>query len=879
MESSETPGPGPDPRRIPGGAPDETPAPPVHDQGIWAPQHPGQQPQLPLPTRAPRNPEVALYVREVFSSRGIATIAWIAGSVLAAGTLGAILLLAALAAAPSGSTGLGDSAGFGADFGQAIAALLVAIGVALGGGLAFDANVDAGLFSASGRASLGIVPLGVLAVAVTGAVVVARLRLRRDRLLAPTLGAEAARAAIEGGFVALAMTLLTAFASLGGTAEFGGVSLRTRAGLVLVTVFLSVAVPVFLARTALRRTVTGAVDGTWTVALREAGLALSIQLGAFAAAGSVLLVIASARSESVAPLLAGLPLLGNLAVAGAALGQFGGLSAGAGSFGGVSVTAFDIPDGHGWWAVVIAVLGLAVAAVAVGLRRRRTARPAWGRTWQMPLVVFAVWCVFAFGVAGVAAEGEILAALSFGGGGAIGLTWPTPFLAGIGAALVSVGAEFLPLAVYRMNPALLAAFGGRRTVQAWLTGAAPASTSPAGTAPGGMPWTAASAPPGSATAAPPAYAAPAPQTAPAAPADAMPTLQRPGPGGSGAPAGGSLPFAAAGIPAPAPMSPRAKTGLVVALSSVGFVALLAVGTAVTVAMINQSRDPAGAVGEYLALLEQGEAERANELVDPGIRTSERALLTDEVLGAAEHRIVVESVETTSRTESGANVHAVYSLDGERFEIDLPVARGPKELLLLETWRLEEPLLVSATLAGDGVPSVLVGDTEIGFGAFDAGEYATRDITVYPGVYSVTGATSDYVTASVVELRAAASATAAPAVAEVTVEPSGAFEQAVLEQVQSRITKCVEIPTNMDDVCPYVTRDTDLAEMRVVAQAEGFASISLTRFEASPAKIAVRANPSSWDEDPELRESDVTVNGGIEFVDGKPVVTELWMGGW
>lgn len=859
MESPETQNPG-------SGSVQDGPQQPAAPQH---PQAPIQQPPLPAP--APRNPAVAAYVRAVFSSGGMATVAWIAGVVLAAGLLGAILLLSAAASgADSSSPGFGDPSALGADFGQVIAGLLVALGVGFGGGISVDANIAAGFIEASGRASLAVFPLGVLAAVVAGSAVVARLRMRGERLLAPTIGAEIARAAIEGGLVALAMTVLTAFASLGGSGEFGGVAVRTRAGFVFVTVLVAVAVAVFLARTALRRRVSGAVDGMWISSLREAGLALAVQFAAFGAAAVVVLVIACADAESAAPLLAGLPLLGNLAVAGAALGQFGGLSAAGGSFGSAGITAFDVPNGHGWWAIVVAVLGLVVASVAVGLRRSRTARPVWGRTWQMPLIVFAVWCALALGAAGMTAQGEMLAALNFSGGGSVGLTWPTPFLAGIGAGLVSIGAEFLPVLVYRMHPSLLSAFGGRSAVQAWIAGTAAPATAQ-------VPWPASQGAASTEAALPdPAPLATTPLGAPSAAPTAAPL---PGAEAIRDPAISDPAPQNPGLPAPAPMSRRAKTRLIVALSAVGSVALLAVCAAVTVSLLNQSRDPAGAVREYLALLERGEAERASALLDPGIQNADRELLTDEVLGSAKHRISVESVETTSRSDAGARVHAVYSLDGERFEIDLEVARGPKEFLVLDTWRLEEPLLVAATLSGDGVPSLLVGETEIGFGERDAGSYASRDVYVYPGVYAVTGATNDYTTASVEELRAAASTVSGPAFAEVSVEPNEQFEEAVLKQVRARIAQCVEIPTNMDSVCPYITRDKELAEMKVVSQTDGFESIDLMRFEASPAKIAVRPNPTSWDKDPELRESDVTVSGGIEFVDGEPMVTEMWMGGW
>lgn len=839
-----------------------------------APGSNGHQPApAPSAPTAPLGSPTAAYVRTIFSASGASTLAWVAGAVFAAGLFGAGLLFSAVfAVALSEGSGSGGAADvLSIDFGQVIAGFLVLLGALLGGGIAIDAEVNAGLFAASGVVSARVIPFGIYALLIAGVALVAGLRMRHQRIPAPSLAAEACRSAVEGGLVAAFLAAITGLASFGGSAYFGGIAVRTQAPLVFLTVFFAVAATLWLTRALLQGRAVGAFARGWAASLREAAWYLTVQGVVFAAVALVVLVIASVHVGNGAPVLAGSVLLGNFAVAAAALGQFGGLTAGTSSAGSMSVTVFDAPDGHGAWLPVSAVVVIVVASTVVGVRRPRTDRPEWRRVWQMPLVVFGGWCALALGIVGVHVDGEVSAAMQLGLVGSVGLSWTSPFLAGIAAGVASVGAEFIPLVLFRINPALLTVLGGRRAAQLWLHGTrVPEPATP--------------------SAAFPAPAASNPQAQhpqQPSPAEQNPQAWYTPPVGAGAPA--SQPNdAAADAPAaaphpalapPKPMSRKARERLIVSLSVAGVLAVLAIASAATVAIVNQSRDPAAMVSQYLQLLEAGKADEATRLVDPGLQTSDRALLTDEVLGAAEQRIEVVRVETTSRAEGTANVHVTYALDGERFEAELLVEQGPKEYLVLDTWELREPLLVSATLTGPEATSLTLGTSEVPLERNEYGGSASREVYVYPGVYTVTTPTNEYLQSSTEQLRAAVGHEAEPAVAEVTVKPSARFEAEVLQQVQQRITQCVTIPTNMDDACPYVTQDTDLAEMKVVQQPEGFEDISLTHFTSLEGKIAVRQNPSSWIKEPSLRESDVTVRGEIEFEKGKPKITEINVGGW
>ena len=837
---------------------------------------PGMYPQPglpPLPIAAPRNPAGAAYIRAIFAPHGWTTLAWIAGAVLAAGVLSALCLLGALGVMGSESGGA-----FSLDFGSMLSALLVLIGASFGGGLVLEGNVGAGLFEASGNASATLFPLTALALIAAGTAIVARLRLRFDPAPAPSAAIELARAAIEGAAVALVLAIVSAFAVFGGSSAFGGMFIRTRPVVVFFTLLVVVTLSLFLSRESQRRRLIGRPSSPWTRALRESGGTLAVQGAVFSVCALVFLVILAVQAKSVGVLFASLPLLGNVAAIGAALGHFGGLAVGTSVGIGQTMMAWDIPGGHGVWLFVAALISLVIAAGVVGVRRQRTGRIDWRRVWQMPLIVFGVWCVLSLGLVGVTLSGELSSLSGMFGVGSLGLSWSTPFVMGLAAAALSIGAEFVPLWAYRMSPGLLRVLGGRQVADAWIRGTEPSVRQ---------------APPLQPT--PPAMQAQQPyvaqphiaqpqvpfveQQAPAAQPPfgvQQPNVEQAAPGFT-AP---GLAASDAAAPHIAPMSKGAKTGLLVGLSVVGLLAVVGGGLAITVGVLNQGRDPGAPVREYLGALEDGDAERASELVDPGLKTADRELLTNDTLAGATHRIEVVEVETMSRTDDGASVRATYALDGERFEQEFWVTAGAKELLFLDTWTLNEPLLVEAELSGESVETLAIGPTELTLSSADeawGGAIFSRTAYLYPGIYEVTSPEDTYLSTSTEELRALPASVGEYSSITVTSKPSEAFEKAVLKQVQSRIAKCVEIPTNMDDVCPYETRNKDLAELKVVEQATGFEEISLDSFRSTEAELTVLPNPSTWNKDPDVDEVSVTVTGSIEFVNGKPKVSDLYMG--
>ncbi|MBK0418700.1 hypothetical protein JD276_06580 [Leucobacter sp. CSA1] len=328
------------------------------------------------------------------------------------------------------------------------------------------------------------------------------------------------------------------------------------------------------------------------------------------------------------------------------------------------------------------------------------------------------------------------------------------------------------------------------------------------------------------------------------------------------------------------MTRRSKTALIVVLALIGLLALVGGGGALVLSTMNQSRDPAAAVEEYLFHLEQGEAERASRLVDPGLSKTERALLADDVLGGAIERIEVESVETVSRDGDGARVRASMRLGDERFEHTFDVEHGPKELLFLDTWVLEEPLLaeVGVELAvPSGSPDL--GAATIALGGADLGVSETGAATahVYPGVYEVSAEAGEYAQI-VVDGETVTALPEETARVEATVEPSAALGEAILTQVQDLADRCVTVITNMEPECPSLVQNTRLDEMTVTHRAAGFEHLDFTRFSTEEMEFGVRDVPSGSGSSAELRTRSYSLEGWIEWEDGEPRMVDPWFSG-
>ena len=148
-------------------------------------------------------------------------------------------------------------------------------------------------------------------------------------------------------------------------------------------------------------------------------------------------------------------------------------------------------------------------------------------------------------------------------------------------------------------------------------------------------------------------------------------------------------------------------------------------------------NPEDTVRQYLTYLSEGDAESARAMLTRPLVDEELPLVTNEVLGAAESRIVVESVESlTSKWSAGsrATVRATMSLNGERFTHDFTVYHNKPTKDQPTEWYLFDDLLVTIHISGYQVPGVSV----MGSGA-DAIplKNGSRELRILPGVYTFT----------------------------------------------------------------------------------------------------------------------------------------------
>lgn len=780
---------------------------PTTDQGDSAP---------PPATRPGEPGSFALQIRSLVSPQGLTGAAITAGVALGIGMISALLILIAAAVSSHSSV----------DVGTGILALLVGAGWTLGTGVTgslegaalFDVQLAAGV-------SAQALALGSLAAVVSVVAVIARLRAAADGTASARIRIMAARAAIEGAAIALLLTLITAIPAVvlgsGGT----GLVLRSNGAGTFAVSTAALFLALTLGRMSARRPAGRPSWAGFGPALREAATLLivfAVVFGTIALVGTVWYLTANGQGIAA---LAVLPFLGNAAGLLVSLAALGGLTITVSGAPATIIGAGNLLDGWGWLLPVLALVLLLVLAIRIGAHRGATAAVRWTRVWQLPVVAFAGWLLLSVALL-IVVNADIA---FFGGSGTIGVAWWTPFLGGLWAFALSIGAEFAPRFAAELTPGLFAALAGARGREAWAGGAVPAS----------------------------------PVDAAAASGARQPlTAEQQAESGTGDAASG---LSAA---APRPLSPAAKRGVIIGVSVLGGLAILTVAGFAAVGILNSTRGPDVAVRAYVDALAAGDATTAAELVDPGLPNDERLLLTDAALESAEHRLVVKSVKTIGTSDTSATVEAELSVDGEKFTHAFVVERGQNEFLVLNTWQVETPLLAQVAVGASAGDAVQVGGVEVPLGDGTDQPYGT--VSVYPGTYVFTAPESTYVTSTPVTARIVGDGTGSGKIF-VEQEPSDALRELVLKQAQERITACATVPTNIDDICPYPASSTDLASLSLKTQATKLTEMTPTEFQTDEATITTQGE-EFFGYTPTPRDTSFALGGTIDFEGGEPVVT-------
>lgn len=292
-----------------------------------------------------------------------------------------------------------------------------------------------------------------------------------------------------------------------------------------------------------------------------------------------------------------------------------------------------------------------------------------------------------------------------------------------------------------------------------------------------------------------------------------------------------------GSPTPSPHRRRRRR-----LLATGGLAVLIAATGVLLhAQERDRRTPEAAVLEYVQLIESGDVEAATDLVpvlgypsDPELEESagpvvddtdrrppvvplERlenpALLTntfyadnpgitdvtveraEEAGGRADDLKVGESVDIT----------VSYAVDDTAADAVLRVEREPDSILGLPVWRVEDALTVPlvVTLPDGGLGSVYVDGTRVAVSS-ERGVPLYSSM-VYPGTYTVSFDGGSYLAAGDLERRVATpppgvDPSTAYTAASLSVVPTSAANDAILQEVMSFLGRCGTVAEGLD-LCP------------------------------------------------------------------------------
>ncbi|QIM15617.1 hypothetical protein G7067_03000 [Leucobacter insecticola] len=193
----------------------------------------------------------------------------------------------------------------------------------MGGGLQLSGSLYEEAAVPGGGGSITIVALGALAIAVVAVARVARVHMPSEP--APSSWSVLARAAIESAGVAALMATIVAFARISTGVGAETLVIRSDPGAVFLVLLSVLTATLFLTREPRRRRTAGQHAGAWARACREASVYLAVQGATFGTLALLGAVILAKDLGSSGGFFALLPLLGNLAVAGATLGHFGSL--------------------------------------------------------------------------------------------------------------------------------------------------------------------------------------------------------------------------------------------------------------------------------------------------------------------------------------------------------------------------------------------------------------------------------------------------------------------------------------------------------------------------------------------------------------------------
>ncbi|RAM38160.1 hypothetical protein [Arthrobacter globiformis] len=256
-------------------------------------------------------------------------------------------------------------------------------------------------------------------------------------------------------------------------------------------------------------------------------------------------------------------------------------------------------------------------------------------------------------------------------------------------------------------------------------------------------------------------------------------------------------------PAERQLTAKGRKRLLVSAAVVGAVAVLAVGSVVTINAVKPGPDQP--VKDYAQALVDGDARKALEILDPDVPNEERVLLTNEVLGAAANRIDGFSIISTRISGESAQVSAELRQGGRKYEQTFALVKN-QPALLDDHWKLEAFPLQQVTVSAD-VPlaAVSVNGITIPAGQNEATAFGTNiSLPAFPGSYSV-GLPDSEKYLSVEDQQVVVSGGSlpqAPETARLTVKASDELVAETSRQVAAALTACEKSTDLEPEGCPF-----------------------------------------------------------------------------
>ncbi|MFL0577347.1 hypothetical protein ACH0BO_11525 [Brevibacterium luteolum] len=295
---------------------------------------------------------------------------------------------------------------------------------------------------------------------------------------------------------------------------------------------------------------------------------------------------------------------------------------------------------------------------------------------------------------------------------------------------------------------------------------------------------------------------------------AAPIGSNPAGGASAAsgPAGGSVPQ-----PAPAPgyapgpggpdqtrgrqQKKKSKLPLFLSLGAVALVLILVlVGFFVVRSVNNNKYGPDTVAEEYLAALESGNMDKANEITKATAPDgASEKLLVQPIVDGSQDKITDTKVVETTRNGDSAKIHTQYSLGGQSYDLVLTATKDGRQGMFFDKWKLEPPVL----------PTIALEIPPIGGSTINGQEFTPEagrvEYAVWPGRYDVTTPESKYITSAEGNATVGFADEEAPQAATVklSVEATDAFDTDVKKLVEDKVKECAKEKKTSVDGCPMV----------------------------------------------------------------------------